>query len=335
MTALQPLWWLALPLLALPIWWHMRRRERTKTELLATARFLPAAAPRQRRVPQWIDRLLLLGRLLLLLNLIAWLAVTVFPWRGDTVLADEALPRDVVARESAAAGMSSAAVTVLPADALAWIESHRHEFRRNARVLVLAQALPMPARQPQPGLELTVRIVPAARSKAWQPAVRHIVLASAAEREARWRALIAAFAASGERYEITQAPTPQTELVIWDLPGSPPEGWRAPLWWRTSAPPAGAIAVQSSGIRLAVADTPQGRTWTSPDWPALDPEKARAIYETWRRLALDPVPYQMPSTEFAAVNGAAPSGSRPSEWLAWSMLALFILERVLAHARRG
>ena len=41
MTSMQPLWWFALPVLLLPVWLHMRKRERTRTDLLATARFLP------------------------------------------------------------------------------------------------------------------------------------------------------------------------------------------------------------------------------------------------------------------------------------------------------
>ena len=88
MLSSYPLWWYALPVLLLPIWWHRQKRERLKSEPLATARFLPVAAPEQLRVWRWRDRMLLLVRCLLLLALIAWLAATIFPGRGDTVLLD-------------------------------------------------------------------------------------------------------------------------------------------------------------------------------------------------------------------------------------------------------
>ena len=93
MTSMYPLWWLALPLLLLPVWWHRQKRQRMKADFLATARFLPSAAPEQQRVWRWRDRILLLVRCLLLLGLIAWLASMIFPWRGDTVLLDAGADR--------------------------------------------------------------------------------------------------------------------------------------------------------------------------------------------------------------------------------------------------
>ena len=44
------LWWWTLPVVLLPILWHRQKREQTKTSLLASARFLPAAEPKMRRV---------------------------------------------------------------------------------------------------------------------------------------------------------------------------------------------------------------------------------------------------------------------------------------------
>ena len=35
---MNQLWWFALPILLLPIWWHRRKREQHKAELLATSR---------------------------------------------------------------------------------------------------------------------------------------------------------------------------------------------------------------------------------------------------------------------------------------------------------
>ena len=42
------MWWFALPVLLLPIWWHRQKRERVKALPLATARFLPRAAHHNR-----------------------------------------------------------------------------------------------------------------------------------------------------------------------------------------------------------------------------------------------------------------------------------------------
>lgn len=332
-TSLQPWWWLALPVLLVPLWLHMRRRERHKAGLLATARFLPATTPQQQRTPRWQERLLLLLRILLLLALIAWLAVTVMPWRGDTVLIAGDIPSGFAAREQAAAGLPGAKAVRLPADPLQWLAVHQHEFRRNARILVLAQSLPMPALLPQFSLPVTIRTLPGARKPAAR--TRHIVLASTPEREQQWRALIAAFAAAGDSFDIGTAPGAATELVIWDRDGNPPAGWKSALWWRTGTAPAGAIAVEANGLRLAITDSAQGRVWQSSGWPAADARTAAAIYETWQQLAQAPVPYPMPPVSIPA--GAVPRSGhqpRPSDWLAWSLLALFILERIAAHVRR-
>ncbi|MGB9992808.1 BatA domain-containing protein [Massilia sp. SM-13] len=332
-ASLQPWWWLALPVLLVPLWLHMRRRERHKAGLLATARFLPATTPQQQRTPRWQERLLLLFRLLLLLALIAWLAVTVMPWRGDTVLATSDIPPGLSAREQAVAGLSSANTVQLSTDPLQWLATHQHEFRGNARVLVLARALPMPALLPQFSLPVTVRVFPDARKPAAQ--TRHIVLASTPEREPQWRALVAAFGAAGDRFDISQVPDADTELVIWDRDGNPPAAWKSPLWWRTGAAPAGAIAIEVNGLRLAIADSAQGRVWRSPDWPAASGSTAAAIYETWQQLHLQPGPYPMPSAALVA-NPAVRSSQqqRPSDWLAWALLLFFILERITAHVRR-
>jgi hypothetical protein len=332
-ASLQPWWWLALPVLLLPIWWHMRRRERKKASLLATARFLPATTPQQQRTPRWQERLLLLIRVLLLLALIAWLAVTVMPWRGDTVLAAPDIAADVAAREATAEGLRSPAYEQVPPDALAWLSAHQHEFRRSARVLIVARALPMPALLPQFPLPVTVRVLLQARPAA--PQLRSIALATTPEREPQWRALIAAFAAAGERFDITTTPGDATALIIWDRDGNPPANWKSPLWWRSGAAPPGALALEVNGVHLAIADSAQGRIWHSPDWPASGPGAASAIYEAWQQLAQPPIAYPMPSTSLPS-NAAASDDrqQRPSDWLAWTLLALFILERIAAHVRR-
>ena len=58
------LWWFALPVLLLPIWWHRQKKERTNVAMLATARFLPATSPEQQRVWRWVHVTLLLLRCL-------------------------------------------------------------------------------------------------------------------------------------------------------------------------------------------------------------------------------------------------------------------------------
>ena len=91
------LWWWALPVLLLPVWWHRQRRRQVQATPLGTARFLPKSAPRQLRAWRWVDLILLLVRCLLLATLVAWLADPVIAWRGDTVLAAGA-DRDAITR---------------------------------------------------------------------------------------------------------------------------------------------------------------------------------------------------------------------------------------------
>jgi hypothetical protein len=151
MLSSYPLWWLALPVLLLPVWWHRQKRQRVKAESLATARFLPSAPPEQLRVWQWRDKLLLVVRCLLLVTLIAWLAASIFPWRGDTVLVDAGADKAWAEKEIAAAGFSAAARIDLPADALQWLRTNERDWRGDAKLLIIARAgqIAMPARVPQ------------------------------------------------------------------------------------------------------------------------------------------------------------------------------------------
>ena len=86
---MNSLWWLALPTLLLPVWWHRKKRVQVAAEPLASARFLPRTEPRQMRVWRWADVILMIVRCLLLACLIAWLADPVLPWRGNTVVVAE------------------------------------------------------------------------------------------------------------------------------------------------------------------------------------------------------------------------------------------------------
>ena len=396
MLSSYPFWWLALPVLLLPVWWHRQKRQRLKAEPLATARFLPSAAPEQLRVWRWRDRLLLLVRCLMLVALIAWLAATIFPWRGDTVLLDAGADKAWAEQQIAAAGMSAAQRIELPTNGLQWLRQHERDWRPAARLLIVARAdqLAMPARVPQFSHQVELRtalpsvaaptaaalpatapqdagaaspnaaMAPATPIAAVSanvlasttPAEHHIVLAGAQEPDAAWRSLFAAFGRAGDgagRYTLAAEPTAKTELIVWSSPAAPPANWRAPHWW-IAAPaavpggpataPAGfpelasAATLTINGITLKYADSPRGRLWTSDAMPPRDADTARALYEAWQQLRPAPAPaYPMPSQAWSAARSALPAitDAKPAAWLAFALLALFLLERILSHARRN
>jgi hypothetical protein len=336
MTSLQPLWWLALPVLLLPILWHRQKRQRDASELLATARFLPSTAPQLRRVWRWTDVPLLALRLLLLVALIAWLAVTIVPWRGDTVLADPALDPAWVAQQVRLTSMASATRIDLPAEPLAWIPRHEHEFRRGARLLVLSRVgtLAMPAVPPAFLHAVDLRSGPPAAAPE-RPAVHRVVVASVPERAAQWRALFAAFGSTGARWTVGEVPDHATELVVWDRDGVPPVDWKAPHWWQAT-PAKGARQVAAAGLTLSYADTARGRSWSGLPWPPASETQAQAVYEAWRQVAMPPQPYPLAALALPP-SRTAPlplPGKAPADWLGWAVLVLFALERLVSHARR-
>lgn len=323
------LWWLALPVLALPVWWHRQKREQAKAELLATARFLPRAEPKQMRVWQWRDRVLLLVRCLLLACLVAWLADPVVAWRGDTVLVAAGSDSAWVERQLAAAGFGKADRMTLPAPGLLrWLGQHEREWRAGARLLVVGD-VPMPALQPQFGHRVELRTL------ARPPAQTTHRVALVSERAGEWRKLFEALD-SQQRYVIDEAPVDNAELVIWDSPQAPPARLRAPLWWVADAAafPELRQAKEVDGLRYA--DSPRGRLWTAPAWPPKDADSARQLFETWQRLHYAPVGFTAPPQVLAAGNSA--QGEQASgalrEILMLALVALFALERVLAHVRR-
>ena len=335
-------WWLALPVLLLPVWWHRQKRQRLKAEPLATARFLPSSAPEQLRVWEWSDRPLLLVRCLLLVALIAWLAVAIFPWRGDTVLLDASVDRTWAEQQIQSAGLTAAAREAMPADVLTWLHSHENEWRGGARLLIVGAAdkVAMPARLPQFSHPVALRVKAPAVAGAVQKIEHHIALATRPERVQAWHALFAAFDVAGganDRYVLTDAPDGKTELIVWDLrDAAPPANWRAPLWWTApNALPelAAAPSVNVNGLTLKYADSARGRLWASSAWPAQDADGARAVYETWQLLTRPAPAYPAPS-QILAIGRSAMPGASPAAWLAWLLLALFLLERTLTHARR-
>jgi hypothetical protein len=326
---MNSLWWLALPILALPVWWHRQRRQQATAEPLATARFLPRAEPKQVRVWQWRDRVLLLVRCLLLACLVAWLADPVLAWRGDTVLVAAGSDSAWVERQVREAGFGQAARLEVPGPGLLrWLGEHEREWRSDARLLVVGD-VPMPAVQPQFGHRVELRTM--ARPAA--PATHLVAIVS--ERAGEWRRLFEALDGP-QRFVIEDAPGEKTELVVWDSAQAPPAGLRAPLWWVAGA---GAFpelrqAKQVDGLRYA--DSPRGRLWTAAAWPPQDADSARKLFETWQQLHYAPVAFTAPPQVLPAGNSTPgeQAGGALRRMLMMALVALFALERVLAHVRR-
>jgi hypothetical protein len=321
------LWWWALPVVLLPILWHCQKRAQTKTVPLATARFLPAARPQQRRVWRWHDVILLLLRCLLLVTLIALLADLVLPWRGDAVLVVPGTAPAVVERE--AAQFKDAQRIALPdRDAVAWLHAHEREFAPQARLLVVGGAV-MPAVLPRFRHAVVLRT--AATPK--KPAERHVAVFST--RADAWRRLFAA--AEGPWHVVVDAaPGPRTELIVWDRPEAPPANLRAPLWWVTDAAawPGLAQAASVDGVRWL--DSPRGRVWHADGWPSQDPDGARALFAAWQRLHVGTQPYTAPAQAFVpdAAAPAGPASGALRAWLGIALVVLFALERTVTHVRR-
>lgn len=187
MMAAHPMWWLALPVLLLPIWWHRQKRRRIQAETLATARFLPSAPPRHMRIWRWEEVPLLLLRCLLLVALIVWLAALALPWRGDTVLVGHGVPAAWAGQQAAQAGMAGAQRMALPEDmsfneVLPWLQSHEREWRKDARLLVLARQVALPAQLPKLAHAVEIRIAPPAAAMSAQPATASAQAAASAQR---------------------------------------------------------------------------------------------------------------------------------------------------------
>ena len=319
------LWWLAMPILLLPIWWHRQKRERVRAVPLATARFLPRSDPQQQRVWQWVDRFLLLLRCLLLACLITWLADPVLPWRGDTVIVAAGTDAKWAQQQVEASGFARIDVA---SDPLTWFASHEREWLGDARVLVLG-AVTMPAEKPRfrHQVELRTRGAPFAKTG-------HRV-AIVSKRANEWRTLFAALSGP-QRYLVDETTGGKPELVIWDVPEAPPATLHAPLWWigDASAFPELKHARQVDGLRYA--DSTRGRLWNSAGWPPKDAAAARRLFEDWQRLHYPPVAYAAASQVLPADPSApiAPGTRALRDMLAMALIALFALERMVTHARK-
>lgn len=322
---MNALWWWALPILLLPVWWHRRKREQHKAELLATARFLPRAEPRQTREWRWNDSLLLLARCLMLACAIAWLANPVMSRRGDTVIVATGTDAAWVQQQVTQAGLVKAERVSMPAgQAIGFVRVHEREWRPEARVLMLGD-IPMPALNPEFGRKIEIRTLTRQADKL----ARHVHIAS--DRPQPWRRV---FTAGG--VIVDDMPGAKTTLIVWDRAQAPPPSLRAPLWLVTHAAafPELAKAPQVGGLRYA--DSARGRLWHSQDWPPKTADAARSLLENWQRLHAGPPSYTMPSRVFEASSASRapePSGAL-RELLMAALVALFVLERILTHARR-
>jgi hypothetical protein len=318
------MWWLAMPVLLLPIWWHRQKRERSNAQPLATAHFLPRADPQQQRVWRWTDRLLLLVRCLLLAGVIALLADVTLPWRGDTVLVAPGTDAAWLDRQVTDAGFAGAA-RITTAAPLGYLALHEREWKASARLLVVGN-VPMPALRPQFRHKVELRTLAAPL-----PAAEHRV-AVVSKRAPQWRALFAALDGP-QKFIVTDTADAKSELIVWDVPEAPPVGLRAPLWWvgDDSAFPELRSAKAVDGMRYA--DSARGRLWSAT--PPADPGAARSLFETWQRLHHPPVPYTAPSQAIAASKvQAMPAAGALRNILLMALAALFALERILAHASR-
>ncbi len=308
------LWWWALPVVLLPILWHRQKRAQTKTSLLASARFLPAAEPKLQRVWRWHDVVLMLLRCLLLATLVALLADLVLAWRGDTVLVVPGTPPAAVDKE---AGQR---VTLPDRDAVTWLHAHEREFEPGARLAVVGDAV-MPAVLPRFRHAVELRTAPAPVT----PAGRHVAVFS--DRADAWRRLFAA-AEGAWHIVVDAAPGPRTELVVWDRSDAPPAGLRAPLWWVADTTAFPELA------KAAHADSPRGRLWHAG--PPHDPDGARALFAAWQRQHLGAQPYTSPAQALVP-DAAAPAGPASGAlryWLGLALVVLFALERIVTHVRR-
>jgi hypothetical protein len=326
---MSSLWWLALPVLLLPVWWHRQKREQARAQPLATARFVPRAEPNQVRAWRWADVLLLLVRCLLLAGVIAWLADPVIAWRGDTVLVAQGADARLAGQAIASAGFKDAQRLGVPAPRVfEWLGAHEREWRPEARLLVVGD-IPMPATMPRFSHRVELRTFAAPRRES----EHHVAIVSG--RAAEWRKLFTALDGP-QRYVMDDAPGAKTDLVIWDDAEPPAAGVRAPLWW-VGAPQAFPELLRAKEIEgMRYADSVHGRLWTSAAWPPKDADSARKLFETWQRLHYAPVPFTAPPQVFAPdrPRHAHEAEGALRDVLAIAIVALFALERILAHARR-
>jgi hypothetical protein len=185
--------------------------------------------------------------------------------------------------------------------------------------------VPMPALLPEFGRRIELRTL----ARQPEKVERRVHIAS--ERPEQWRRVFAL-----EGIAIDAAPGTTTSLIVWDRKEAPPASLRAPLWLVTdiAAFPELGKAQQVDGLRYA--DSARGRVWHSEAWPPATADAARTLLDSWQRLHVGPPAYTAPSRVFEASGTARapePSGALRDMLMA-ALVALFVLERILTHARR-
>ena len=348
----HPAWWLALPILILPIWWHRQKRQRTRAKALATARFLPAAEPQQQRIWQWTERLLLLVRCLMLLALIALLADLVSSSRGDTVLIAKGLDKTWVeqqiqqtkmqqAQQFNFCGQAACAPIQLieQQNILSWLSAHEVQWSKPARILILAHDTEVAMSAQQVPFTHQVELRLQATTKKPEPEEHHITVVSA--RAELWSALFKSFESAGlgnARYIISTRPNSKTELIVWESGAVPDPSWRAATWWLSDANAFPALKFDNefgSNQQTRYADSAVGRLYLS-NWQISEEVDARALFTLWQTMRATPEPFVAYSQVFP-VSEKKPAAAIGGQWtnaIGFLLALLFTIERSLSHARR-
>jgi hypothetical protein len=245
------------------------------------------------------------------------------------VLVTKGTDRAWLERQVKEAGFTAARRIEVPSgDPFGWIAVHEREWKAGARLLV-AGSVPMPAVQPRLRHRVELRTAP----QPFSTSSHHVAVVS--KRAAHWRALFAALDGP-QRYLVSDTPDAQSELIVWDVPEAPPATLRAPLWWvgDTNAFPELRNAPAIDGMRYA--GSARGRLWSSNAWPPVDADAARALFDTWQRLHFAPVAYPAASQSLAASASARMDDGAGAlrDQLLIALVALFALERIMAHASR-
>ena len=372
MSILFSWWWLGLPLLALPIWWHRQRRQQKTAKSLATARFLDQTDPRLQTVWRWRQLILLALRLLMLLCLLALVAGIFYRGRGDTIFISQHADKNWVQQQLSqlenepGSNWSAAAIESICAEAscsiqtdhiLSWLALHQHEWKSGSRWLVLASAKDgqMSANVPKFAHVLELRVAPKTTPATLPPLTIPVVVKSA--RFSDWQAWFTAFEQTLDgqlRFDVREQwnKNAPASLIIWESSLPPIMEWQAPLWWVSEASAFPTVskdakeAIVLSELDLRVFDSAQGRVWlksAKADWPLYDMEGAKRLFETWRSLQSLPQGFAMQTISVPASPDVISSASEmpldkkanlDSYWIL-ALLILFCLERSVNHARRA
>lgn len=369
MNNVNALWWLLLPLIALPIWWHRLRRQSLKIHTLATAQFLAASAPQRRPVWRWRDWILLLLRCLILLTMLAILAAWYVSSRGDTVLIGRGLDPEWVKQELQASGMqqapqrafcSTAECEIRTDDLLFWLEQQQTLWHPQSTILILASPdqLRMRGQAPQIAHNLQIRIAPVRSSNLQKKNLVHIAIKS--DRLPAWRRLFDGFevaAQADQAFVLSDKITPSTSLAIWDLAAPADLNWRAPLTWlveeksdasaQTSSnlnaefesPLLQSLQIHSSITKVGQKPIQIWQMTMQKENPLQNIDAAKRLFEAWQSVQPRAQRITMQSLDLAASKRAEGLSNQEaaSPWqqiLLACLILLFVLERGLAHARR-